>query len=458
MATCAGCIPVWNVSLPANVAGDSVDYLSSVSCATSSWCIAVGYTDAVPDGSIEPLIETYDGSAWAITSNPATDGAGGVLYSVSCASTTWCAAVGLSNPANPGDGHDATLVETFDGTGWTEVANTQPGLLTDVSCTSSTWCIAVGGTGGAEPLGTILPNEPDVLETYDGTKWTVGPDPAPGGVGITSLSCTSASWCMGMGDVVNNGVIEDENVFESYNGTDWELVPTPVESGNGAYMFSLSCSSPIYCVAVGAAGSTPEPALETFNGTAWVMTPSPSNSTDATLYGVSCAPDTTWCVAAGRLGLSGPDSSPTQTLLEESDSGDWSVASSPDPGSDSALYGASCATDAACVAVGSYSGGSLAVTGGDSTPPLEIATTSLPGATVGEPYTTTLSAVNGEAPYTWSLINGSLPPGLSLSPSGVVSGSPTGPGTSTFTVAVTEGGPLPFSAAEEQSISVVAGS
>jgi hypothetical protein len=38
-----------------------------------------------------------------------------------------------------------------------------------------------------------------------------------------------------------------------------------------------------------------------------------------------------------------------------------------------------------------------------------------------------LQAVGGAPPYRWVLVGGSLPPGLSLSSTGVLSGTPTGP-------------------------------
>ena len=73
-------------------------------------------------------------------------------------------------------------------------------------------------------------------------------------------------------------------------------------------------------------------------------------------------------------------------------------------------------------------------------PALTITTSSLPGGTVGSPYSQTLSATGGVPSYTWSLASGSLPPGLSLSASGgVVSGTPTTSGTYSFTARVTDG-------------------
>jgi hypothetical protein len=53
--------------------------------------------------------------------------------------------------------------------------------------------------------------------------------------------------------------------------------------------------------------------------------------------------------------------------------------------------------------------------------------------------TTAITAANGgKPPYTWSLIAGALPPGLTLSASGTITGTPTAPGTSSFTVQVTD--------------------
>jgi hypothetical protein len=68
--------------------------------------------------------------------------------------------------------------------------------------------------------------------------------------------------------------------------------------------------------------------------------------------------------------------------------------------------------------------------------PLVITTASLPGAKFGVAYTQTLAASGGISPYVWSFASGSgpLPAGISLSPAGVLSGTPTATGTFTFTV------------------------
>jgi putative Ig domain-containing protein/Ig-like domain-containing protein/matrixin len=72
--------------------------------------------------------------------------------------------------------------------------------------------------------------------------------------------------------------------------------------------------------------------------------------------------------------------------------------------------------------------------------PLTVNTSSLAGGTVGAAYSQSLSASGGTLPYTWSLVPGlgTLPAGLTLSGSGVISGTPTTAATSNFTVRVTD--------------------
>ncbi|MDR1563459.1 MAG: putative Ig domain-containing protein [Oscillospiraceae bacterium] len=73
----------------------------------------------------------------------------------------------------------------------------------------------------------------------------------------------------------------------------------------------------------------------------------------------------------------------------------------------------------------------------ESTPqPPTITTTSLANGRIGKEYSKTLTA-RGAAPITWSKLSGNLPGGLSLSPAGVISGTPTEIGVFSFTVKAT---------------------
>ena len=69
---------------------------------------------------------------------------------------------------------------------------------------------------------------------------------------------------------------------------------------------------------------------------------------------------------------------------------------------------------------------------------LEISPTSLPNFEVDQPYTVTFTATGGTEPYIFSVVNGSLPSGLELSSSGILSGTPTVIGIYNFTIRVTD--------------------
>lgn len=71
--------------------------------------------------------------------------------------------------------------------------------------------------------------------------------------------------------------------------------------------------------------------------------------------------------------------------------------------------------------------------------PLSITSSStLSRGRKGSSYSATLTAVGGSKPYSWSLVSGSLPPGLTLNSSGTISGTPTSTGSYTFTARVTD--------------------
>jgi hypothetical protein len=71
---------------------------------------------------------------------------------------------------------------------------------------------------------------------------------------------------------------------------------------------------------------------------------------------------------------------------------------------------------------------------------IEILTTSLPVGGMGFPYSQQLSATGGQLPYVWSINPGSdvLPPDLTLSAGGLISGTPTLGGTFFFDIRVTD--------------------
>jgi len=77
---------------------------------------------------------------------------------------------------------------------------------------------------------------------------------------------------------------------------------------------------------------------------------------------------------------------------------------------------------------------------------LQITTSQLSGGFVAGSYNATLSATGGSTPYTWSLLSGTLPSGLTLNASGSISGTPSLAGSFPFTVQVKDGAGLSASA------------
>ncbi len=73
------------------------------------------------------------------------------------------------------------------------------------------------------------------------------------------------------------------------------------------------------------------------------------------------------------------------------------------------------------------------------TAPLTITTTTLPAGRVNRSYSATVQVTGGTLPYTWKIASGALPPGLTLGAStGTISGTPTKPGSYSFTVSVSD--------------------
>ena len=137
----------------------------------------------------------------------------------------------------------------------------------------------------------------------------------------------------------------------------------------------------------------------------------------ATLSAVSGSAPYTWSLAAGAL-PSGLSLSTTGEL-----SGTPTTAGT-------AAFTVRVTDASSATATRAYN---LAVTG-----VLEITTSILPDARTGVPYDTTLAVSGGTGPFAWSASAGALPPGLSLSSSGVLAGTPAVLGSFAFTARVTD--------------------
>ena len=214
--------------------------LTSVSCSSDSYCVAVD------TGGNEV---TYDDGAWSAPVAIDTGGMG--IGSVSCpASTTvpapFCVAVDISGNALIDQG----------GTWGTPTPVSSTALWTSVSCASASFCMAVGlGESGSSLSG--------VAATYNGTSWSAPTTVVTGETFLNAVSCPSSSFCGAVGAGFVGGALD--GIGFTWNGTWSTAQPLPASAELGSFsQGSISCTSASFCQAI---YSSPDVAM--FNGTTW---------------------------------------------------------------------------------------------------------------------------------------------------------------------------------------------
>jgi hypothetical protein len=290
----------WSNSRVANPARKS-NVLRAVSCASATDCEAVGYGFDVALNVTQTVIETWNGSSWSVAPSPNETG-DSRLFGVSCATSTSCIAVGDYLNSS---GALRTLVESWNGESWSIIpsANRSSKMdneLNGVTCTSATSCVAVGSDN----------DDSSLVESYDGSGWTLASSPNPGTpTTLSGVSCISSLNCEAVGSYVNGSDVQ-QTLVELWNGSNWSVTSSP-DAGEGANeLLGVSCIASTDCVAVGdASGGT---LVESLNGSAWSVTASPDEGTSNSLTGVSCTSSTN-CVAVGSFA---DDSDVSQTLSE----------------------------------------------------------------------------------------------------------------------------------------------
>jgi len=144
--------------------------LTSVKCTSNTNCVAVGHNGGLIYPQINPpgdrklrkcatadphcivadsLIEQWNGTTWSIVASPNLSGYESGLFAVKCATATDCVAVGGPSFQAPNFAPGRRLIEHWNGTTWSIVANRGPAptaisYLAGVSCGTATNCVAVG--------------------------------------------------------------------------------------------------------------------------------------------------------------------------------------------------------------------------------------------------------------------------------------------------------------------------
>jgi hypothetical protein len=346
-STPAAATASWSLSSSPN-SGTSDNYLNGVSCLSASSCKAVGYF--YNGGTPQTLIESWNGTMWTVDSSPNSGSSQNILTAVSCASATSCEAVGSYVNTTLSEGQ--TLIESWNGTTWSVVPSPNVGTRSDeldgVSCVSATSCQAVG----QYTLSTGFDHT--LIESWNGSKWSVVPSPNKGTNEnrLLAISCVSAKACKAVGHYIGS---VNQTLIESWNGTKWSIVPSPNNGTSYNDLTGVSCVSVKSCEAVGFYTGTSliQTLIESWNGTKWSIVPSPNNGpgNNDFLSAVSCASARS-CQAVGYYRNS---SSINQTLIEALNGTTWSLVSSPDNGTDNnALNSVRCVSSSSCKAVGSY--------------------------------------------------------------------------------------------------------
>jgi len=228
----------------------------------------------------------------------------------------------------------------FDGTTWTAfpaplIKGDSNSFLQGVVDISPTLAWAAGNVTD----GTHLRQ---VIEQWNGTKWSLFPGPKFGKkeqADIFAMTSSSADDVWAVGSLVNLGTGLVLPLFEHWNGTAWTAttVGSNVES-NSEFLFGASADAPNDAWAVGFSGSDNiRTSARHWNGTNWnsVATPNVGEGTNKLNAVLALAPNDVW--AAGFSTPSAPTRhAATRTLIEHFDGTSWAVVPSPNVGPKSA--------------------------------------------------------------------------------------------------------------------------
>ncbi|MHB8264067.1 MAG: Ig domain-containing protein, partial [Acidimicrobiales bacterium] len=238
-------------SIPARKLSSGISCLPP-SSSSPPFCIIVANT------SSEPSSFLWHGVDWTSDAMPSSTGY--QVIGVSCASPTYCVAVGsvVSSAGTQPIGY------SWNGSAWTStVLQGISGAATAISCVSTSFCDGVGA------LGSSTQYYPGAA-SWNGTTWTVQNVLPP--ILLTSISCPSSSFCMVVGE---NLMPSLQPIAYSWNGSTWTSTPFS-SSSPGETLEGVSCPSPSFCMAAGS--SLPGPVAYAWNGSTWTRQTFPTSS------------------------------------------------------------------------------------------------------------------------------------------------------------------------------------
>jgi subtilisin family serine protease len=294
-----GLLQLWNGSEWKRLITFPGQMMKAISCPTTIWCMTVAKSES---GWKLQWSEFVPGSGWYQEKKapPKPEGASEMrLQDVSCTSTSACTVVGRYNA-----GGDKPYVARWNGTSWSLQTAPSPSegtaseAMLGVSCASSSYCVAVG-TAAKKPFA----------ERWNGSEWAIQSAPNPSGAteaALEGVSCPTSSACMAVGSFKgSSGPVKA--LSESWNGSSWSALSNPAPSKEGSVKLrSVSCASASSCIAVGfladslALPKWEQTVAQAWNGSAWSNQASlnPEEKPFNSFAGVSCSAATA-CTAVG---------------------------------------------------------------------------------------------------------------------------------------------------------------
>ena len=208
----------------------------TISCTSTTFCMLGGeYASSVKapggGGYFTTLVERFNGTSFSRGTDATLTPQGGYasyINSVSCTGTASCVAVAEQDKISGALSWHG-WAETFNGSRWTRAvlslpANTQT-FLDAVSCATSTYCVAVGGAG---PFTNATTGKAIFL-VMKGTSWALHYANPPSGQGDFLLGgeCLSTTFCVAAGAEGPYNTNTGHGLSWFWNGGKFTLINLP---------------------------------------------------------------------------------------------------------------------------------------------------------------------------------------------------------------------------------------
>lgn len=240
--TCTG---GWQ-QVPSPSVGNLDNNLDAVSAASPTDAWAVGdYYAATNPNVLQNMAEHWDGRAWTEFALPEVGANQNTLLGVSELPDGHTWAVGYDTDAN---WTDQALIESYDGSTWSVVPSPSPGvqrdILTGVAAIADNDVWAVGAQMDAAGTWHTL------AEHWDGTSWSTSPsvDAGSGGNEFFGVHAVGGGSVYAVGARSGSG-FPDQALVEHWDGTKWTVLNSPADSAESLVAYGVTGSDSALTVA-----------------------------------------------------------------------------------------------------------------------------------------------------------------------------------------------------------------